>query len=193
MLQNYRVRPALGEPAFSGGAPHTGAWIRSREPHLLDAPLAAAFLDTWFPAPFVRLDAPAAGADDRLHRPLPLAAAAGRARRPRIPTWSPSGRISPATASSRKTASSGRPTASCWRSRGSWRCCSTRPEARGATVDSSSSLSRDRNMLRSKLPSFSYEALEPSPFRRCTRCCRTASGLLRRRSRAVPVRTVPRC
>ncbi len=59
MLQNYRLRPALGEPAFSGGAPHTGAWIRTREPHPLDAPLAAAFLDTWFPAPFVRLERPA--------------------------------------------------------------------------------------------------------------------------------------
>jgi acyl-CoA thioesterase len=58
MLQNYRFRSALGEPAFSGGAPHTGAWIRSREPRLLDAPLAAALLDTWFPAPFVRLDRP---------------------------------------------------------------------------------------------------------------------------------------
>jgi acyl-CoA thioesterase len=58
MLQNYRARPALGDPAFSGGAPHTGAWIRSREPRLLDAPLAAAFLDTWFPAPFVRLERP---------------------------------------------------------------------------------------------------------------------------------------
>jgi acyl-CoA thioesterase len=56
MLHNYRLRPALGEPAFSGGAPHTGAWIRTREPHLLDAPLAAALLDTWFPAPFVRLE-----------------------------------------------------------------------------------------------------------------------------------------
>ena len=58
MLQNYRLRSALGEPAFSGGAPHTGAWIRTREPRLLDAALAAAFLDTWFPAPFVRLERP---------------------------------------------------------------------------------------------------------------------------------------
>lgn len=60
MLQNYRVRPALGEAAFSGGAPRTGAWIRTREPRLLDAPLAAALLDTWFPAPFVKLDGPRA-------------------------------------------------------------------------------------------------------------------------------------
>ncbi len=58
MLQNYRARPALGAPAFSGGDPYTGVWIRSREPHLLDAPLAAALLDTWFPAPFVRLERP---------------------------------------------------------------------------------------------------------------------------------------
>lgn len=58
MLQNYRVRPALGEPAFSGGPPAHGAWIRTREPRLLDAPLAATLLDTWFPAPFIKLDGP---------------------------------------------------------------------------------------------------------------------------------------
>jgi acyl-CoA thioesterase len=79
MLQNYRLRPALGEPAFSGGAPYTGAWIRSREPRLLDAPLAAAFLDTWFPAPFVRLERPvgAPTIDYTVHfrSPLPPAGA----------------------------------------------------------------------------------------------------------------------
>ena len=58
MLQNYLVRPALGEPAFSGGPARHGTWIRSREPRLLDAPLAAALLDTWFPAPFVRVETP---------------------------------------------------------------------------------------------------------------------------------------
>lgn len=58
MLQNYLVRPALGEPAFSGGPARNGAWIRTREPLLLDAPLAAALLDTWFPAPFIRVDSP---------------------------------------------------------------------------------------------------------------------------------------
>jgi acyl-CoA thioesterase len=58
MLQNYRLRAALGEQAFSGGAARNGAWIRTREPHLLDAPLAAALLDTWFPASFVKLDGP---------------------------------------------------------------------------------------------------------------------------------------
>jgi acyl-CoA thioesterase len=59
MMQNYSVRPALGDAAFSGGKPRTGAWIRAREPRLLDAPLAAAILDAWFPAPFVRLARPA--------------------------------------------------------------------------------------------------------------------------------------
>jgi acyl-CoA thioesterase len=58
MFQNYRTRPALGEPAFSGGKPANGAWIRTREPRLLDAPLAATFLDAWFPAPFIHLDRP---------------------------------------------------------------------------------------------------------------------------------------
>ncbi|HEU4392273.1 MAG TPA: thioesterase family protein [Solirubrobacterales bacterium] len=58
MLQNYLVRPALGAAAFSGGEARNGAWIRTREPRLLDAPLAAAMLDTWFPAPFVSLDGP---------------------------------------------------------------------------------------------------------------------------------------
>jgi acyl-CoA thioesterase len=79
MLQNYRLRPALGEHAFSGGAPYTGAWIRTREPRLLDAPLAAAFLDTWFPAPFVRLEHPvgAPTIDYTVHfrSPLPPAGA----------------------------------------------------------------------------------------------------------------------
>ncbi len=59
MMQNYSVRPALGGAAFSGGEPRTGVWIRAREPRLLDPPLAAAILDAWFPAPFVRLPRPA--------------------------------------------------------------------------------------------------------------------------------------
>jgi acyl-CoA thioesterase len=79
MLQNYRLRSALGEPAFSGGAPLNGAWIRTREPHLLDAPLAATLLDTWYPAPFVKLDGPrpAPTIDYTVHfrSPLPPAGA----------------------------------------------------------------------------------------------------------------------
>lgn len=74
MFQNYSVRPAVGEPAFSGGAPYSGAWLRAREPRQLDAPLAAAILDAWFPAPFVRLDraAPAPTLDYTVHFRLPL-------------------------------------------------------------------------------------------------------------------------
>lgn len=84
MLQNYRARPALGEPAFSGGPPYTGAWIRSREPRLLDAPLAAAFLDTWFPAPFVKLERPvgAPTIDYTVHFRSPLPPAGATAEDP---------------------------------------------------------------------------------------------------------------
>jgi acyl-CoA thioesterase len=74
MLQNYSVRPAVGEPAFSGAAPYSGAWLRAREPRQLDAPLAAAILDAWFPAPFVRLNraAPAPTLDYTVHFRSPL-------------------------------------------------------------------------------------------------------------------------
>jgi acyl-CoA thioesterase len=60
MFQNYSVRTAIGEPAFSGGPAHSGVWLRAREPRPLDPPLATAMLDAWFPAPFVRLERPAA-------------------------------------------------------------------------------------------------------------------------------------
>jgi acyl-CoA thioesterase len=74
MFQNYSMRPAVGEPAFSGGPAHSGAWLRTREPRLLDAPLAAAILDAWFPAPFVRVGraAPAPTIDYTVHFRSPL-------------------------------------------------------------------------------------------------------------------------
>jgi acyl-CoA thioesterase len=74
MFQNYSVRPALGDEAFSGGAPYSGLWIRTREPRLLDAPLAAAILDAWFPAPFIRLErpVPAPTIDYTVHFRAPL-------------------------------------------------------------------------------------------------------------------------
>jgi len=59
MLGNYSFSLAVGEPVFAGDEARSGAWLRSREPRLLDSPLAAAMLDAWFPAPFVRLRAPA--------------------------------------------------------------------------------------------------------------------------------------
>jgi acyl-CoA thioesterase len=79
MIQNYSVRPAIGEPAFSGGPSRSGVWIRARQPRLLDAPLAAAILDAWFPAAFVRLaePVPAPTIDYTVHfrSPLPPPAA----------------------------------------------------------------------------------------------------------------------
>jgi acyl-CoA thioesterase len=76
MFQNYSMRSALGEPAFSGGAPYSGAWFRAREPRLLDAPLATAILDAWFPAPFVHIEraVPAPTIDYTVHFRSPLPA-----------------------------------------------------------------------------------------------------------------------
>jgi acyl-CoA thioesterase len=80
MFQNYRARPAVGAEAFSGGKPYNGAWIRTREPRLLDAPLAATLLDTWFPAPYIRIERaqPAPTLDYTVHfrSPLPPVGAA---------------------------------------------------------------------------------------------------------------------
>lgn len=81
MFQNYSVRSVLGEEAFSGGAPYSGLWIRVREPRLLDAPLAAAILDAWFPAPFIRLErpVPAPAIDYTVHFRAPLPEPGGAA------------------------------------------------------------------------------------------------------------------
>jgi acyl-CoA thioesterase len=89
MFQNYSVRPVLGEEAFSGGAPYSGLWIRAREPRLLDAPLAAAILDAWFPAPFIRLDrpVPAPTIDYTVHFRAPLPEVGASAEDPYLATF----------------------------------------------------------------------------------------------------------
>jgi acyl-CoA thioesterase len=89
MFQNYSVRPVLGDDAFSGGAPYSGVWIRAREPRLLDAPLAAAILDAWFPAPFIRLErpVPAPTIDYTVHFRAPLPATGARAEDPYLATF----------------------------------------------------------------------------------------------------------
>ena len=89
MFQNYSVRPALGEKAFSGGAPYSGVWIRAREPRLLDAPLAAAMLDAWFPAPFIKLDrpVPAPTIDYTVHFRAPLPVSNAAAEDPYLATF----------------------------------------------------------------------------------------------------------
>lgn len=59
LFGNFRVFPALGEYVFtSGNVPRTGGWIRTRDPHPLDAPLVVAIMDAWFPVPFVRTTGP---------------------------------------------------------------------------------------------------------------------------------------
>ena len=89
MFQNYSVRPALGEKAFSGGAPYSSVWIRTREPRLLDAPLAAAILDAWFPAPFIKLDGPvpAPTIDYTVHFRAPLPEPGTSAEDPYLATF----------------------------------------------------------------------------------------------------------
>lgn len=89
MFQNYSVRPALGDESFSGGAPYSGVWIRAREPRLLDAPLAAAILDAWFPAPFIRLDrpVPAPTIDYTVHFRAPLPRPGASAADPYLATF----------------------------------------------------------------------------------------------------------
>lgn len=89
MFQNYSVRPALGDESFSGGAPYSGVWIRAREPRLLDAPLAAAILDAWFPAPFIRLDrpVPAPTIDYTVHFRAPLPEPDASAEDPYLATF----------------------------------------------------------------------------------------------------------
>ena len=89
MFQNYSVRPALGDQAFSGGTPYSGLWIRGREPRLLDAPLAAAILDAWFPAPFIRLErpVPAPTIDYTVHFRAPLPEPGASAEDPYLATF----------------------------------------------------------------------------------------------------------
>jgi len=89
MFQNYSVRPALGDEAFSGGAPNSGLWIRAREPRLLDAPLAVAILDAWFPAPFIRLErpVPAPTIDYTVHFRAPLPEPGASAEDPYLATF----------------------------------------------------------------------------------------------------------
>jgi acyl-CoA thioesterase len=89
MFQNYSVRAALGDEAFSGGPPYSGLWIRAREPRLLDAPLAAAILDAWFPAPFIRLErpVPAPTIDYTVHFRAPLPEAGASAEDPYLATF----------------------------------------------------------------------------------------------------------
>ena len=55
--RNYDGRGATGFPGQGKPVPASG-WIRTAEPHPLDAPLLAALTDSWLPAAFVRVSEP---------------------------------------------------------------------------------------------------------------------------------------
>ena len=105
--------------------PLTGGWIRLREdPGPVDAPLLAAYTDSWPPAIFTRIDPSTLYGrrpDRRPHRPLPRALAGVTSTRATSRSSS-SARGWRATASSRRTARCGAGTACCSPSPGSWRC-----------------------------------------------------------------------
>lgn len=72
---NYEGRAASGRPG-QGEAVEVAGWIRTSEPHPLDAPLVAALTDAWLPVAFVRLSEPALAPtlDLTIHWRAPLSA-----------------------------------------------------------------------------------------------------------------------
>ena len=60
--QNFDFRPAIGGPPFEGADEAiTGGWLWPKQgPDQLDAALAVALCDSWFPAMFTAVDAPLA-------------------------------------------------------------------------------------------------------------------------------------
>jgi acyl-CoA thioesterase len=81
MVENFELRPALGEPPFAGpqaGDARTGGWIRFAEPRPLDAAALAMYSDAWMPSPWVVLAEPVAAPtlDLTVHFRAPRAAAA---------------------------------------------------------------------------------------------------------------------
>jgi acyl-CoA thioesterase len=86
-MRNYDLRWAdvtsSGDPSLRGSdgetdfIPGSGGWMRTREPRLLDAPLAAALTDAWAPSAFIALErfgaAPTLDLTIHIRRPLPPA------------------------------------------------------------------------------------------------------------------------
>jgi acyl-CoA thioesterase len=79
IVSKFELRPALGTTLFAG-APEavTGGWLRFSDPRATDAIALAMFADSWWPAPWVRLDAPvpAPTLDLTVHFRAPRAAVA---------------------------------------------------------------------------------------------------------------------
>lgn len=58
-IRQFEMRPALGEPAFSGGErAHAGGWLRFRERRPLDEAAVVMLCDAWWPAPYSLVDRP---------------------------------------------------------------------------------------------------------------------------------------
>jgi len=81
IAHRFEFQLGIGGPPFrAGDEALTGGWMRLVEPAIVDACVVAALTDAWFPAAFVRLDAPAAlpTVDLTIHfrAELPLAGAA---------------------------------------------------------------------------------------------------------------------
>ena len=76
--RNYEGRGVSGFPRQGEAVPAIG-WIRTAEPHPLDAPLVAALTDAWLPAAFVRVSEPvlAPTLDLTIHFRSPLPVDAG--------------------------------------------------------------------------------------------------------------------
>jgi acyl-CoA thioesterase len=75
-LHNYRMTPSVGAIPFSGNGPaHTGGWIQPVEPTPIDAALAVALADAWWPSPFAyaptRVPAPTIDLTVHIRAPLP--------------------------------------------------------------------------------------------------------------------------
>jgi len=59
-LDNWELRPCLGEPPFSGGKrAETGGWLRLIDPEPIDVCTVTAMTDAWIPALFVTRQRPA--------------------------------------------------------------------------------------------------------------------------------------
>jgi acyl-CoA thioesterase len=60
VFSQFRAVPVIGGVPLSGGdRADTGGWLRLKDEQPLDAVLAAAMLDVWYPAPFVAISEPA--------------------------------------------------------------------------------------------------------------------------------------
>jgi acyl-CoA thioesterase len=102
--ENFDYRFAIGgAPFLEGDEAITGGWLGLKEPHVLDAPLAAALTDAWPPAIFWLLDnfavVPTVDLTIHFREPLPLEGdgdlvlARFEARRGRDGLWDENGEL----------------------------------------------------------------------------------------------------